>query len=165
MLTFSCFKRLPFLTKDRTRGYLAEAIEQAHSRHRFDVWAYVFMPEHVHQLLWPLENVSISDILLSVKQSVARRALLYVRKNEPEKLGIFATGRKHNPYMFWMNGSGYDRDIWNPTTLRAHVDYIHGNPVRRGLVQCPEERKWSSASEWMGLGKGPVTLKLEAFPH
>jgi putative transposase len=52
-LTFTCFKNQPFLAKDRARSWLAEAIALARRKHSFHVWSYVFMPEHVHLLIWP----------------------------------------------------------------------------------------------------------------
>ena len=78
-LTFSCLRRQAFLSRDRTRGYLADAIPAARQKHAFDPWAYVFMPEHVHLLVWPrAETYSISDILRSM-QPVSRRAILYLQ--------------------------------------------------------------------------------------
>src|SRR5882724_6933630 len=80
-LTFSCFKRQLFLSKDRSRRWLIEAIDRARLKHRFHVWAYVIMPEHAHLLIWPTEaKYDISEILNSIKQSVANRALLRVRR-------------------------------------------------------------------------------------
>src|SRR5256885_16898359 len=52
-LTFSCYKRQPFLSKDRSCQWLAEAIVAAREKHNFDLWGYVFMPEHAHLLLFP----------------------------------------------------------------------------------------------------------------
>ena len=75
-LTFSCFKRRRFLSKNRTRQWLAEAIAKA--THPFHVWCYVFMPQHAHLLIWPSEpEHSIEAILQSIKQSVSRRALIF----------------------------------------------------------------------------------------
>jgi len=106
--------------------------------HRFALWAYVFMPEHVHLLLWPEEeNYSISKFLQSTKQSVSRKALDYLRKENPDGLKHLATGWKDRPYQFWMDGGGYDRNITDRETLIRVVDYIHRNPVRRGLVGTP----------------------------
>jgi REP element-mobilizing transposase RayT len=71
-LTFSCFRRQAFLSKDGSRRWLIEAIDRARSKHEFHVWAYVIMPEHAHLLIWPNDvNYDISDILSSIKQSVA----------------------------------------------------------------------------------------------
>ena len=52
-LTFSCYRRLPLLSRDRTREWLVEAIEQARACERFYLWAYVILPEHVHVLIRP----------------------------------------------------------------------------------------------------------------
>jgi len=106
-LTFSCYKRRAFLTDDTFRLYLVESIIRAKSIHQFDLWAYVFMPEHVHLLIWPRNQIySISEILLSIKQSVSRKALLYLRKYNPQKLKLMETGQKHTLYRFWQDGGG-----------------------------------------------------------
>ncbi|NOZ23829.1 MAG: hypothetical protein GXP25_22350, partial [Planctomycetes bacterium] len=137
-LTFSCFQRRSFLTKDRTRQYLAEAILKAKQKHQFDVWAYVFMPEHVHLLIWPRKDgYSISQILRSIKQSVSRRAIRYLRRNNPDGLNQLATGEARRPYRFWQAGAGYDRNVTSRDALLKMIDYMHNNPVRRGLVEAP----------------------------
>lgn len=52
-LTFSCYRRLPLLRPERRRQLLADAINAAMIRHRYDLLALVFMPEHVHLLVLP----------------------------------------------------------------------------------------------------------------
>src|SRR4051794_34137238 len=79
-LTFSCFRRRPFLNRDRTRGWLIDAIRLARERHRLDLWAWVIMPEHAHLLLCPRDtDYAISRILSTLKQSVSKRAILFVQ--------------------------------------------------------------------------------------
>ncbi len=164
-LTFSCFKGQQFLSSDRVRKYLADAILKARVKHDFDVWAYVFMPEHVHLLIWPRSEIySISEILLSVKQSVSRKALLYLRENDPQELKAMATRQKHTRYRFWQDGGGYDRNITSRKTLLSSIDYIHNNPLRRELASKPEDWQWSSFREFCGSGKGIIPLNLESFP-
>ena len=36
--------------------------------------------------------------------------------------------------LFWQSGGGFDRNVNEPRALMAMIDYIHLNPVRRGLV-------------------------------
>jgi putative transposase len=164
-LTFSCFRQQPFLSSDQTCGYMSEAIIRARKTHCFHVWAYVFMPEHVHLLLWPTgQEYSTSRILTAIKLPVSKRALSFVRQNKPEALNHFLTGQKHTPYRFWQAGPGCDRNVTNPRTLKKIVDYFHGNPVRRGLVQTPEEWFWSSARAWQGIEAGPIPIDKESFP-
>lgn len=164
-LTFSCYKHQRFLVRDLTCEYLADAIERAQIKQSFHLWAYVFMPEHVHLLIWPRENCSVSLILLSIKQSVARKAVFYLRSHNPDGLKYLATGQKHAPYPFWQDGSGYDANLHEPRALLSRVEYIHANPVRSQLVEYPEDWKWSSVRDWAGSGTGPLRLDLESFPY
>jgi REP element-mobilizing transposase RayT len=67
-LTFTCFHRYRFLATERTCGWLAEAIEEARVDKDFALWAFVFMPEHAHLIVWPRQVVyEISDILKAIK--------------------------------------------------------------------------------------------------
>src|SRR5687767_5416099 len=71
-LTFSCFKRRPFLSRDRSRQWLIDAVELALSKHPLHVWAYVMMPEHAHFIIFPTQDTyDISAVLQTIKQSVA----------------------------------------------------------------------------------------------
>ncbi len=49
-LTFSCYRRQPFLTNARSRHLFELALEQSRIRYEFFVTGYVAMPEHVHLL-------------------------------------------------------------------------------------------------------------------
>ena len=42
-------------------------------------------------------------------------------------------------HRFWQPGGGYDRNITTTATLRAMIEYLHANPVRRGLVAKAED--------------------------
>jgi putative transposase len=49
--------------------------------------------------------------------------------------------------------------VVEPETARLIIDYIHLNPVRRGLVERPEDWAWSSARWYAGLR--PVPLEMD----
>src|SRR5688500_12302968 len=85
-LTFCCFKRQKFLAKDRSCQWLSQAIHLARVKHGFDLWAYVFMPEHVHLVICPTAAYDISKILATIKQSVTRKALAFVQTQAPSFL-------------------------------------------------------------------------------
>ena len=72
---------------------------------------------------------------------------------------------KDAPYAFWMDGPGYDRNVIKLETLNNMVNYVHLNPVRRGLVESPEDWVWSRAREWQEPGSGPVPLDLDSYPY
>lgn len=164
-LTFSCYEGHSFLAKERTCLWLVNSINSARRKHEFDLWAYVFMPNHVHLIVCPrAEQYSISSILWSIKQPVARRAIRYLRINHPSSLRLLATGQASNPYQFWQKGGGYDRNIVSVQILIEAVHYIHNNPVRKGLVETPDQWHYSSAADWDGTTSGPIPIDRDTFP-
>jgi len=87
-LTFSCYQGYKFLKAERTGQWLADSIEAARAQLNFDLWAYVFMPEHVHLIVHPREdNYDISKIRKAIKAPVGMRAIRHIKKEAPEWLG------------------------------------------------------------------------------
>jgi putative transposase len=166
-LTVSCFRRRPFLSKDRSREWLVEALDRARTLHAFHLWAYVIMPEHAHVLVWPTTTeYDMSAFLNSVKQSVAKRALAWVRQQAP---GFLAEMEDRQPngdvhYRFWQRGGGYDRNLIEPATVFQEMEYYHLNPVQRGLCEKPEDWFWSSAGVYAGIREGPLPMDRVSLP-
>jgi putative transposase len=161
-LTFSCYRRLPLLSKDRTRNWLIEAIDEARQHTQFDLWAYVIMPEHVHLLVSPrLSSVGISQILWRIKWPVGRKAFAYLESTSSDWLARLTVTRADGTHerQFWQAGGGYDRNITEPETAWRTLEYLHLNPVRRGLVDRPVDWEWSSARWYAGIR--PVPLEID----
>jgi putative transposase len=167
-LTFSCFQRQPFLNRNRTRRWLRDAIALACRKHTCDLWAYVIMPEHAHLLVYPTaEAYSISKFLTTVKQSVAKRARLFVLETAPSFLAKMTDVRPNGRavFRFWQRGGGYDRNLWSPKHIWETIDYIHANPVRRELCNTPEDWTWSSARTHAGLASDPLPIDFDTIPE
>jgi putative transposase len=166
-LTFTCFHRQAFLARDRCCNWVIDALARAREKHRFDLWAYCLMPDHAHILLWPTDLAyDISEILSSMKQSVAKRALFFVQTEAP---GFLKRMEDRQPsgrtcYRFWQRGGGYDRNLYEPAAVYLQIDYIHANPVRRGLCARAEDWPWSSAADYAGVRRGPILLQRESLP-
>jgi putative transposase len=158
-LTFSCYRRFPFLKSEQTCQWLAEAIENARSRECFSLWAYVFMPDHVHLLIYPhSSDYDMADIRKAIKKPVAERAIKYLVEHSPEWLPRITRQRGGRiERLFWQSGGGYDRNVTSPRVLLSVIDYLHMNPVRRGLVERAVEWKWSSAAWFLEAGSSPMT--------
>ena len=164
-LTFSCYKGFQFLAAERTCRWLAEAIEEARVEWRFDLWSYVFMPEHAHLIVHPRDaSYDIAEIRASIKAPVGRKAIRFLVENAPHWLARITRKRgKKTERLFWQSGGGYDRNVIEPQTLVKMIDYIHLNPVRRGLVEKPEQWQWSSAA-WYLLG-AEVPIIPDQIPY
>jgi putative transposase len=166
-LTFSCFQRLPLFSRDRTCGWMLQALELGREKEKYDLWAYVIMPEHVHVVLWPHAGVRIEQILTTLKQSVSKRALLWLRANAPGFLrrleDIQPNGKR--THRFWLRGGGYDRNLRSVADIHEKIDYIHANPVRRGLAGTPEAWRWSSSRAWLSGKDEPIAVDRESLPR
>ncbi|MFO0788675.1 MAG: transposase [Pirellulales bacterium] len=156
-LTFSCYQRLQFLRAERTCNWLLESLEAARRDRGFAVWAYVIMPEHAHILIWPRSSkYNISEIRRVIKEPVGRNAIAFLKENSPQWLARVTRQRgSKTERLFWQSGGGYDRNIESPQALQAVIEYIHLNPIRRGLVQSAQEWHWSSAAHYAG-GTSPL---------
>jgi putative transposase len=67
-------------------------------------------------------------------------------------------------HRFWQPGGGYDRNVVEIAAVHQIIEYIHANPVRRGLVACAEDWEWSSARWYAEIR--PVPIEMDAtLPH
>jgi putative transposase len=110
------------------------------------------MPEHVHLLVWPRDpNYQTSRILASIKKPVGYRAIQYLKQHAPDFLErLTIRHRNRVARHFWQVGPGHDLNVTDPRAAHQVLEYIHANPVRRGLVHSPEDWLWSSAADWAG---------------
>ncbi len=159
-LTFSCYRRYRFLARDRTRAWFRDALEAACRKWQVDLWAYVLMPEHVHLLVYPRRpDASISGFLGDLKEDVGRQAVAYLKQSAPGWLPRIAVREGARlRHRFWQPGGGHDRNIEGPVTLRSVIEYLHANPVRRELVEHPEDWEWSSARWYAGIRPVPIPI-------
>lgn len=111
------------------------------------------MPEHVHLVMATDEPMPMRRVLAQLKGGCALVVLKRWRElNAPVLDRITdANGRSH----FWQTGGGYDRTVYPDGELVEKIDYIHMNPVRRGLVARPGEYRWSSLG-WTRAAGGDV---------
>ena len=83
-----------FLKAERTCVWLAESLNRARVKYDFSLWAYVFMPDHVHLMIHPRRpDYDIHAILKAVKQPVGRSAVLY--GEPPPAAGVGLLERDH----------------------------------------------------------------------
>ena len=147
-LTFSCYQRRPLLTNDLWRRMLSTAIGRAVERQHYGVAALVYMPEHVHLIVWPQEGASvISKLLTDIKRPFSSQIKQLLADVDGPLLQQLTIRQRPgvSTFRFWQEGPGYDRNLTEPQAALAAIDYIHLNPVRRGFVKRAIDWSWSSA--------------------
>jgi putative transposase len=138
-ITFSCFHRLALLETPVARETVEAVLEQTRARHRARVYAYVLMPEHVHLLVNEPPGIVLAQFLKAVKQIASRKL-----RGSSEK--------------FWQDRY-YDSNVRGETARSEVIRYIHRNPVKRGLVQKPEDWVWSSFRHYAAGINGTVEIE------
>ena len=136
-VTFSCYRRQARLDA-RARSLFEHALERARIAYGFWISAYVAMPEHVHLLISEPVRGVLADAIKAIKLSVARRY----------------GGR------FWQERY-YDFNVWSRKKHEEKRHYIHFNPVRRGLVERPEDWPWSSFRHHADGTRGVVEVESQ----
>jgi putative transposase len=71
-VTFSCYRRRPYLGTVRARNRFVRILKEVRARHAFALLGYVVMPEHVHLLMGEPAKGNPSKVLQVLKQKVSR---------------------------------------------------------------------------------------------
>ena len=167
-LTFSCFQRRPLLTNDLWRLMLSRAIDAATEHHGFRLFGFVYMPEHVHLLVWPENQLSrVSGLLKGIKQPFSFRIkTLLGQEHSPLLEGLVVQERPgKRVFRYWQEGAGYDRNLISAESTMASLAYLHLNPVRPRLVSRDADWRWSSSRFYRdGRNDDPDLPKLQPLP-
>ncbi len=137
-ITFSCVRHRPILGTEGTRDTFCELLERTRELYIFHILGYVIMPEHVHLLLTEPEAKPLSIAIQILKQRFSKTR---------DELHVWESRY-------------YDFHIRTEKKRIEKLRYIHRNPVRRQLVDKPEDWRWSSFRDYAGPTSGPVTVTL-----
>jgi putative transposase len=139
-ITCSCYHRMPKLRTARSRDRFLLLLEHTRQCYRFVVVGYVVMPEHFHLLMSEPEVGTPSTVMQVLKQRTAHTLLPQRKRSDPRQQTLFpATPR----LPFWQ-ARFYDFNVWTTKKRVVKLRYMHRNPVKRGLVDSPEQWRWSS---------------------
>ena len=130
-ITCSCCQRRPLLSTPQTRDLFLKLLSRVRDEFDFALLGYVVMPEHVHLLTSEPNLGTPSDVMKVLKERVSRTFV----KASAELL-------KSNGH-FWQRRF-YDFNVWSHEKKNEKLNYMHFNPVRRGLVEKPGDWPWSS---------------------
>ena len=159
-LTFSCYRRLPLLKTARARDVFAKELSKLRDEMGFQLVGYVVMPEHVHLLISEPKSGTPSAVLQKLKLRVARKLRRRKRKFDSAQLGLPFDTAGEQLRAFWQ-ARFYDFNVYSQKKVREKLDYMHANPVVRGLVEHPKDWRWSSWSFYWGGDMGMVRMDVE----
>jgi putative transposase len=110
---------------------------------RFQLHAFVIMPEHIHLLFTPANEVTLEHAVQLIKGGYSHALGAILGKRE-----------------IWQRGFT-DHRIRDEQEYIHHKNYIHQNPFERRLVDDPREYRYCSAYPGFKLDLWPPAAKAE----
>src|SRR5881398_1685078 len=160
-LTFSCYQRRPLFRNEAYCDLFLKILDRVRRRYRFVVLGYVVMPEHVHLLVSEPQRETLSTAIQALKLGVVRSMQCssgsVVAAASRARESCEAWGTPVPPDRFWP-ARFYDFNVWTERKRIEKLRYIHRNPVQRGLVESPEQWRWSSFRWYLCGEAGPVRI-------
>ncbi len=159
-LTFSSWQRRQLIVVEAYARLFLKTSYHYRREGRYALHAFVLMPDHIHILLTPAQEVTIE------------RAVQLIKSGYSHALGTIR-GRSAE---VWQRGFT-DHRIRDSNDFAHHRNYIHQNPVVGKLVAAPSEYRycsafpgfkldpWPPAAEAAVLGMSPAArVELVPFP-
>jgi putative transposase len=150
-ITASTYRRVPLFTRPRFCREFVKVLEEVRGEFHFRLLGWVLMPEHFHLLIWPQPAESTSRIVQQLKQRTAASLLRTLRANPDNPCCARTLARLRLPpsvhdqtaFRLWQRRF-YPFGIFSEKKRLEKLNYMHANPVKRGLVTSPDQWPWSS---------------------
>jgi putative transposase len=143
-VTFPTWQRRRLFVVENYARLFLQTLYRYRREGRYQLHAFVLMPEHVHLLLTPSHDVTLEHAIQLIKGGYSHA------------LGSIL-GRKRE---IWQRGFT-DHRIRDDQDFVDHKNYIHRNPVERGLVNDPREYRYCSAFPGFKLDPWSSAAKAE----
>lgn len=164
-LTFSCYQQLPLLINDDWCCRLSHHLTAACRDHEIDLNGFVYMPTHVHLVIFPRQTEpDIGRFLAAFKQPFSKEIKQILIDNQSpllEKLTVRERPGK-TAFRFWQEGGGHDKNISLRRTLSHYLDYVHLNPAAAHLCERAIDWRWSSARYYL---LNPPKQQFDGLPY
>jgi putative transposase len=147
--TVVTYGRLPILVSELARPLLRDALKTTRGERPFEILAVVLLPDHLHTL-WQLPpgDADYSTRWRLIKSRFTRR-MLEAGYEEPPRNRSRQARQEH---AIWQR-RGWEHTIRDEDDWKEHLDYIHYNPVKHGLVEAPRDWPYSTFPKYVRLGE------------
>jgi putative transposase len=146
--TVVTYQRQPILTTPTARILLHEAWEEVRKRFPFTIEAICLLPDHIH-CIWTLPE---GDSDYSVRWKEIKRLFTrsYLDQIGPGELQN-TSRMKRGEAAVWQRRF-WEHTIRDEADYTNHLNYIHYNPIKHGLVQRAIHWPWSSFHRYVQMG-------------
>jgi putative transposase len=144
-VTSTIVKWKKLFAKDSFANIIIEELKFRKEKKQIELYGYVIMPEHFHLII---SSESIPKVMRSIKSYTAKKIIEKLK--EEKRFSILTDLKKsksefklQSEYQVWQEGF-HPKMILGSEEFEQKMNYMHNNPVKRGLVESPGDWKYSS---------------------
>ena len=146
--TVVTYNRVELFRNETARDFLREAINKTKSRHPFETIAFCLLCNHLH-CIWKLpENDSDFSMRWSSIKGLFSKAYLKIYGGRKS----VSPSRSSKGEVYIWQRRFWEHQIRDEHDLQNHIDYIHYNPIKHGLVQNARDWPWSTYHKFVKEG-------------
>jgi putative transposase len=161
LVTCTIVRWLPVFVSGPYFAVITDSLTHIRQNRDVAIHAYVIMPTHIHVILTALRD-DLSDVMRDFKKFTSR-AIYQCAEGEGNKLLTWlfrkaAEGHQPARFKVW-DDEFHPQMIYSEDVFLQKAEYIHLNPVRKGLTDEAERWHYSSAGAYADH-PGPVGVDL-----
>ncbi len=149
-ITTTCYNHISLLNNEVRMEMIYESIRFVNKKYSCQIVAYVWMPNHIHFICYFEKENFLIEYMRDFKKYTSFRIRKSFSEN-PEERDIFERLKynyRQQKFKVWTDRFD-DLYLFNPKTLLVKLNYIHNNPVKKGLSPDPWSYKHSSAAYYL----------------
>ena len=150
-LTTTVVGWIDLFTWKRNRDIIVNALKYCQANKGLEIYGWCLMPSHLHLICRSNSNMTVADIMRDFKRHTSKQLIASVQESgESRKEWILEQFRKacahlkrDQKFKVWQNGY-HAEELASNKFIYQKLVYLHMNPVKDGIVEHPEEYKYSS---------------------
>ena len=155
---------IPVFTSDKYFQIMIESIKYCQTNKGLKIHFYILMDNHFHMIV---SGKDISNTISSMKRHTAFEIIENLKKGNKYWLLQQLKQQKKNyknesNHQVWQEGF-HPQLISSDEMFAQKVDYIHQNPIKRGLVN--ESKFWKYSSACNKDFEGNSIIELDEIPY
>lgn len=154
-VSFAVVGWIDLFIRDEYRQILLDSWIFCMEKKGLEIVGWVIMSSHVHMIVGT-HGEKLENIFRDMKKHTSKQLREAITNNPKESrqewmlayMKAIGKRNKHNAgFQLWRQDN-HPIELIDPVTTWQKLDYIHNNPVEAGLVDFPEEWKYSSARDY-----------------
>lgn len=152
-ITSTIVEWIPVFTSEKYFKIIIDSMKHCRNEKNLKIYSYMILDNHFHMIV---SGENLTETIGSLKGFTASEIIKQLRVDKKDwllnQLKYYKLKHKvKSSYQIWQE-SFHPQEIVSDEMFQQKLDYIHFNPVKRGLVMKPEDWRYSSASYYI-LGK------------